>query len=234
MGRGNEESRTSSVGLVGDGDEIDLLEDFERLFEITFSNNEAEQILTLGEAHEIICSKLPDSQEIQVKCLTAMTYYRLNRALGAGGKMHPGSQITIPPDLTPKEFQKLLEDESKLDLEFLTHPSSWVEFLFYFQFLSWVAAPILFSGVLAAVSGILVFLIFHGLWRLADQHDKRVWAFDGTVADLAKQAAQNNFGKLVSQGGKWNKVEVWKSMAAIIEFHTGYPTEQMTPDMKFI
>ena len=113
--------RPKSVGIVGDGDDVDVIEDFEATFEIIISDAEAESIVTLGEAYELICSKLPTNQKQQKKCLTAMAYYRLNRALCDYGKMRATTRIEVPESQSPKSFQKQLEERSNLRLDFLTY-----------------------------------------------------------------------------------------------------------------
>ncbi len=43
--------------MVGDGDEVEFLEDIERAFSVRFTDNEAEAITTLGEMHRAILAK---------------------------------------------------------------------------------------------------------------------------------------------------------------------------------
>ncbi|MGC3936489.1 hypothetical protein ACOTTU_01650 [Roseobacter sp. EG26] len=234
MAHRHTKQKPKSVGVVGDGDDVELLEDFEAVFAIAITDKEAESILTLGEAHEIICSKIPKNHEEQVKCLSAMAYYRLNRAIKAHGKIQPLERLELRAGTSPKVFQKHLENNSNLSLEFLTRISSWVVALFLLQFVTWIAATIVFSGMLSIIAGFLTFSFTHALWRIAEHRDRHVWAFDGTIADLSRRAAEVNFGKLVSLGGKWNETEVWRTMTSVIQSHTGFPQDQMTPKMQFI
>ena len=46
-----------NIGMVGDGDEVELLEDIERAFSVRFTDDEAEAIVTLGDLHEAIMTK---------------------------------------------------------------------------------------------------------------------------------------------------------------------------------
>lgn len=230
----DEEQKSESVGFAGDGDDSALIEDFEAIFEITISKEDAESIVTLREAYDVIRSKLPNKKEQQNKCRTAMAYYRLNRAFGDRRKANPALRLEVPAGKSPKGYQKQLEERSNLRLDFLTIASLWVSILAILQLVTWIAAPIMFSGFFAVLVGILIFAISHGLWRLADHFDKRVWIFDGTMGDLARQASEINFGKLVSLGGNWKEADVWKIMTSIIHGHTGFPADKMTPDMKFI
>ncbi|WP_282607030.1 acyl carrier protein [Pelagibius sp. Alg239-R121] len=230
----NKSQELKSVGIIGDGDDVQLIEDLESAFKITFSDEEAESIFTLGEAFEVVCSKLPSSQKLQNKCLTAMAYYRLNKAFCGHGKIKLSTRVEVPVDLSPRSFQRQLEEMTNLKLDFLTKASLWVVILSLLQFVTWIVAPIMFSGFIAILVGILVVAVSHTLWRFADSIDERVWVFDGTLGDLSRQASEVNLGQLVSLGGRWTESDVWKTMTTIIHDLTGFPPENMTPETKFI
>lgn len=223
-----------SVGIVGDGDDIGLIEDFEAVFAISFSDEEGKIINTLGDAYNLICSKLPGDKNQQVKCRTAMAYYRLNRALRERGRLRPEARVSPPTDISPRSFQRKLEEQSGLKLDFLTRASFLTSALFFLQFFTWIAAPVLFDGVAAFLLAISIATASHGLWRIADRMDKEVWTFQGTLGDLARKASEINFGKMASQGGRWTESEVWKTMTSIIHDHTGFPLDDMKPELKFI
>lgn len=230
----NETQDLKSVGIVGDGDDVELIEAFESTFKISFSNEEAESMSTLGQAFEAICSKLPTTQSQQNKCLTAMAYYRLNRALCDDGKIDLGTRVKVPHGQSPKSFQKQLERRADLKLHFLTGTSTRTTILFFFQFVSWMVAPVMLSGSSAFLGAVVIAAGSHILWRFADSSDERVWVFNGTLGDLSRQASETNFGKLVSLGGTWKEPDVWKIMTSIIHDYTGFPPDNMTPEMKFI
>ncbi|WP_299282397.1 hypothetical protein [uncultured Tateyamaria sp.] len=99
---------------------------------------------------------------------------------------------------------------------------------------TWAAGPILFSGLYAIAVGILIFVLNIAIWRYATSIDQRVWIFKGTLADLSRQASKENIGKLVSEGGKWKRADVWAVMTKIISDETGFPAEKMRPAMTFI
>lgn len=226
--------KTNSVGLGGDGDDVDLMEDFESVFQIKITDKEAENIVILNDAFELICSKLPTDVTHNKKCLTAMAYYRLNKALGNSRKTIPSTEIKVPSDQTPKDFQKHLEQVSQLKLDFATRSSRWVDAIRFLQLISWIAAPVVWSGFAALVGSIALFAATHIVWRLADRADSRVWAYNGTIADLARIASQRNIGTLVSSGGKWGKDDVWRTMVLVIHDMTGYPMNKMKPETNFI
>lgn len=230
----NLKQNTNSVGLWGDGDEIELIQYFETTFAISFSNEEAEQIYTLGDAYSLICSKLPKKSERTEKCLTAMAYYKVNRALCENGKLPTQSLVALPEGQTPKSFQNMLEERSGLKLPFLSRASLWVDILFFLQFITWIIAPIFWSGGQATLIGLCIAAASHTVWRVANNADNRVLTFHGTVEDLSRLASEQNIGTLISQGGTWKASDVWWIMTSLIQECTGYSARDMTPEMKFI
>lgn len=226
--------RLKSVGLVGDGDDVELITSFESTFGISFSQDELQNLVTLDDAHKIICAKLPNNQSQQKKCLTAMAYYRLNRALLDEGKSKLETHIAVPDGQNPRQFQRRLEQKAQLKLDFLTKPSRWVTSLFVLQFIGFFVAMIILHGWAGIFGGFLAATIFHFLWRYATILDNRVWVFEGTLADLSRRASEANIGNLVALGGRWKEADIWKVMTSLVNETTGFPQEKMTPDMKFI
>lgn len=108
----NRNSQPKSVGVVGDGDDVAILVAIEDVFKIAIMDEDAESIRTLEDAHSVICSKLPDDETEQTKCLTAMAYYRLNRAMQNHGKAWPSERAEAPEGISPREFQQQLEEGS--------------------------------------------------------------------------------------------------------------------------
>ncbi len=223
-----------SAGIVGDGDELAILGAIEDVFKIAITKEEAASIRTLEDAHAVICSRLPNDRSEQTRCLTSMAYYRLTRAMQRGGKISLKKRVEMPAATTPREFQKQLEKASGLKLPFLTTPSTWVNIIGWFMLGTWMTGPVLFSGFHATAVSILLFAGNFAVWRVATRLDRRVWAFSGTVADLSRQASEENIGQLVCEGGKWQKADIWAAMTKIIADETGFPAEDMRPAMAFI
>jgi hypothetical protein len=70
----------NTLGLVGDLDDVELVELVERAFDITFSPREMEQILTVGEFYDLLLTKIPPNGADR-QCASAMAFYRLRSAL---------------------------------------------------------------------------------------------------------------------------------------------------------
>lgn len=97
----NRNSQPKSVGVVGDGDYVAILEAIEDVFKVAIMDKEAESIRTLEDAQSIICSKLPNDESEQTRCLSSMAYYRLNRALEEDGKAKLSKRIEVPIAISP-------------------------------------------------------------------------------------------------------------------------------------
>lgn len=121
-----------------------------------------------------------------------------------------------------------------MQLPFLTTSSTWVNIIGWATLATWIAGTILSSGFYAIAVGILIFVLNIAIWRFAATIDHRVWIFKGTLADLSRQASEENIGQLVSEGGKWERADVWRVMTKIISDETGFPAERMRPAMTFI
>lgn len=230
----NRDKQPKSVGVVGDGDDVTIIEAFEDVFKVAIMDEEAESIRTLEDAHSVICSKLPKDENEQMKCLTAMAYYRLNRTMLDHGKTKPSKRVEVPKAISPQEFQQQLEKGSGLQLPFLTTSSTWVNAIGWSILATWIAGPVLFSGFYAIAVGLITLVLNFAIWRFATSIDQQVWIFKGTLADLSRRASEENIGHLVSEGGKWKAADVWTAMTKIISDETGFPAERMRPAMTFI
>ena len=71
----------NSLHLVGDGDDVEILSDIETAFGVQISDHEAERLNTLGNLHDLLVSKLNASDSRRSVCITAVSFYRLKRAL---------------------------------------------------------------------------------------------------------------------------------------------------------
>ncbi|WP_299282393.1 hypothetical protein [uncultured Tateyamaria sp.] len=100
----NRDTQPKSVGIVGDGDDVAIIEAIEYVFKIAIMDEDAESIRTLEDAHSVICSKLRNEENEQTKCLTAMAYYRLNRVMQDRGEARLSERVEAPETIRPREF----------------------------------------------------------------------------------------------------------------------------------
>ena len=83
---------TDSLHLVGDGDDVEVVEWVERVFGISISNRETQETLTVGQLFDLIEAKCGTSATEM--CLSQVAFYRLRRALrelGAASAIEPAT-----------------------------------------------------------------------------------------------------------------------------------------------
>ena len=82
-----------SLDLVGDGDELELIEDVEEIFAIKFADAELEACRTAGDLNDIVWRHLSEHADASnSRCMSAMAFHALRRSLvsaGAGRKSGP-------------------------------------------------------------------------------------------------------------------------------------------------
>lgn len=71
---------SSSLGLQDDLDDIDLIEDVEGAFGFQLSDCDLSHCRTVGDLFELVKARLP-TRGLVGNCATAMTFYRLRRAI---------------------------------------------------------------------------------------------------------------------------------------------------------
>lgn len=185
---------TFSLGLAGDLDDVELIQDVEAAFGIRLADDEIERCSTVGQLFELIEAHLPQMPSGH-SCATAMCFYRLRRALQPHSAiaLKPKTSISALSAVPVRKLHQIIETECGLrpPLQYIT---SWgclalllvlaLPFgLFAIGMPSWVALP-------SATLGI-------GLYRLAPiQLPGEVETF----GDLVRIVASRSIGALAEQG----------------------------------
>ncbi len=219
---------TETLGLVGDGDEIDLVEDIESAFGIMFSNEEAESCLTVGDAFDLIKGWFQTSDGS--RCVTAMAFYRVRRALGESGRnLRPES--SLPTGQSAKSL--LNELAARSGLRFPRRNLTWVGGCGLLLILAGFFATVVlldarpdywWVGAVAFCLG--VFAVTVDPCVLPDGCE--------TVGGLSRKVAALNFGKLVGDGARPTDRDVWAALVSVLADYTTAPASEIKPDMHFI
>jgi hypothetical protein len=205
--------------LAGDGDEIDLIVDIERLFDVTFRNDEAETVQTVGDLYDLLLRKLPPN-DADRKCASAMTFYRLRRALremGYAARLTPASPIALLEEHSARRAFKALEERSGLQLPALRLTA----FGAVGCAIAWgaIAAIIVWSAVKGldwiTAAGGLAGAIPVGV-AIARFDPQRLPRDMQTLADLVRQTAPLNFGRLAKHGARHSDGDVWDAMVTVL------------------
>ena len=201
-----------SLNLVGDGDDLDLIEDIEKSFQIKLQDEEVEQWRTVGDIYRCLLAKIEASKEHQTKCAGQMAFYVVREILN---ELVPAAKITPETnfaDLKLKNHEKIPELlVQKYDLWTpAISPSGW--------------------GCL----GILLVWLIGGMWLYANEFS--LWyltiliilgiaaslfvmpkKFDGTVGAFAMKLAGLNYAHFVKKGARLDRLRLWDALGHIFE-----------------
>lgn len=215
---------TSSLGLAGDLDDVELIQDVEAAFGIRLLDEEISRCSTVGHLFNLIETRLPDVPRGQ-SCATAMCFYRLRRAL------QPHSAIALKPKTSimalravpVRKVHHIIETECGL-----RPPPQYITFWGCLALLLVIALPFgLFSigmpwwvALPSAALGI-------GLYWLAPvQLPGEVETF----GDLVRIVASRSIGALAGQGARLGPGEAWQSFTDVLSDHTQLSKCEIGPE----
>ncbi|MCV3765985.1 acyl carrier protein [Rhizobium sp. TRM95796] len=213
---------TNSMGLYGDGDESELLEDVEEAFGCRFNEFELEHVRTVGDFFNAVAAKLP-AGAAEGRCATAMTFFRLRRALQPriGTKLRPHTPITVLSSIPTREIHRIIEKDCHLRAPFLELP-----LLGYAALVLMIAAPItiLVSGYswwLAITSAVLACAVL----KIAPI---RLPSRIATFGDLARIVSSKNIRLLADEGARLREQEAWDALKEVLADHTSLLKQEIT------
>jgi len=203
----------SSLALVGDGDEVDLLDEIQAAFDVTFTDSEAESCRTVGDLFDVLMTKIAPAEGAN-RCATAMAFYRLRRAIGAG---HAGPHSMLRDVLTgtPRQAYARLGSATGLRMPALV-----------FGAVGWFGMMVVLPGILASAAFWQAASSFWAVPFLISMLGILVAFFDrkpeaATLGDLARQVAVLNFAHLARSGARSVRVDVWKNFVQLLRQETG-------------
>ncbi|RVU38643.1 acyl carrier protein [Hwanghaeella grinnelliae] len=217
------------LGLAGDGDELDLVDDIEEAFRVRFALEALEAVRTVGELFEHLEDRRPKNIDAGGRCATAMCFYRLRKALQpyAAVQLRPDTPIEELRGISGRKLRQLISSEDGLQPP-----------MFHLSRISWAA---LFSAIafgllalfahwpwyIACLSMILFcFLCYMAPIRLPE--DVR------TLGDLAKMLTTTSIGSLVERGARLGRDEAWDIYLELLARHTGIPKQLIMRDTYLI
>jgi acyl carrier protein len=212
-------------GLPGDELELEFAEwesTLERIFDVEFTDEETEQLLTVGDLHDLLLRKMSPGGE---KCASAMSYYRLRRAVM---KNFPGKQLSPSFDLSRLDSTsahvlfKDLERATGLNLpmadltrigligEAILLPSLAVGFVgaipaFVYSRIDGPYSDVVWwLWIIAFLGGIVLSVV------LARLDPGRIPEDCRTLGGLAKRTAELSYGRLIRLGAARRDEDIWK------------------------
>ena len=218
---------SNTLGLVGDSDDVDLLQDVELAFGIRFADAETIECHTVGDLYAILTSRFDGARDETGRCAMAMTFYRLRQGLSACGVakgLRPDTPVGDLSTLTVKKLFKQIRAETGLRLPdlMLTIPGT-IGFLGLTAGLLGLpvvlaaAAHFWFVPTIAALFGLLMVRIDPGRFPSGCE----------TFGDLTRRIAAMNFGTLVAEGVAPRSKHLWDALVEVLSEHTATPKSEI-------
>lgn len=215
---------SSSLGLQGDFDDIDLIEDVEGAFGFQLSDCDLSHCRTVGDLFELVKARLP-TRGLVGNCATAMTFYRLRRAIQPRITitLRPGTSISALSDLRVQELLRIIKEDCGL------RPP--IHVVSYWGCIALAAIPVLSVAALALgwgwrgafLSDLLAIIVFR----------KMPVRLPGTIltfGDLVRSVSSRNIGTLTEQGARLRVSEAWDVFRDVLSDHTTLPKETIAPE----
>jgi hypothetical protein len=214
----------TSLGLDGDLDDVDLVEDIETAFAVRFADEDISKCRTVGDVFALVAATLPKNK-VGGSCATAMCFYRLRRAL------QPRHDIELRPD-TPidqlrvdsvRELYRLIEHDCDLRA-----PPKIISV--------WGCIALVLIGALPLAS-----VMFGASWWMAAASAFPAVAFYAAApirlpadvanfGDLVRRVADRSIGSLQAKGARVSSPEAWSAFKGIVADHTVLPRDEISPD----
>lgn len=215
---------TSSLGLAGDLDDVELIQDVEAAFGVRLEDDEIERCSTVGQLFELIKARLPDLPSGQ-SCATAMCFYRLRRALQPHSviALKPKTSIGALGSLPVRKLHRIIETECGL-----RPPPQYITFWGCLALLLVVTLPFgLFAVGMPWWSALPSAALGIGLYRLAPiQLPGEVETF----GDLVRIVASRSIGALAGQGARLGPEEAWQAFKDVLSDHTQLSKDEIGPE----
>lgn len=230
----------NDLGLVGDGDELDLIVDVEAAFAVAFEDTELELMLTVGQMYDALLNRIGSKDRQAELCFSVLVFYRLRRALMpfmSGERLGPKSLINSRLSAKyPDRIVAQLENETDFTLPGLVMGvPQWLGCLVMLSifFLPGAARALTpwpsFIGYLA-----IPFVLAAGFMLVKLKRGSRFSADYADLGTLTRKVVALNYGKLLQEHGYPGDDDLWSAFVAIIEDHSAIPKLDINRETRFI
>lgn len=214
----------SSLGLAGDLDDVELIEDVEGAFGFRFSDEEVERCSTVGHLFELVEARLPDIGS-RVGCASAMCFYRLRRVLRyrTPVELRSTTPIDALSSLPVRTLYQVIKSECGL-----RPPVSVMSIWGCTALLLVAAIPISAVAIgwpwwiALMLAGLAIALFRIAPIRLPNNVE--------TFGDLVKMVTSRSIGALSEQGARLGPNEAWTAFKDVLSDHTVLPKSEITMD----
>jgi len=209
-------TKPDTVGLLGDGDDIELLEAIESSFQIEFGEAAA-KCFTVGDLYETLLGLVPTSS-VPGLCATSMAFYRVRstlcRVAVQDGPIKPSTRLSGLTTLSPRRLNARLEQDHGL-----------ARLPLRLSVLGGIGLAMLLSGVVGGVMVVALPLLWPILLLIPIgfamvRLDEGAYR-DMTVGDLARDVARRNFSHFASGGADTRPAALWRTLCELVAEETG-------------
>jgi hypothetical protein len=219
---GSREAERTLLGLSGDLDDVELVQDVEQAFRVRLPDDELSRCHTVGDLFELVAARLPSRANAD-RCATAMCFYRLRRAvlaLAPDVQLHPSTPIEVLQGIPVKSLYRSIEGVGGL-----RPPLPYISVWGGFSLLLAVAAPIglLLCGApwWAAVLAVPVAITAYRFSPVRLPPQVKI------VRDLVECVAARSVATLADQGARLRPAEAWKALQTVCADHAATPAGEI-------
>ena len=200
-----------SLGLSGDMDDVELVQDVELAFGIRLPADQLARCETVGNLLEIVVGQLPDELGNAGRCASTMCFYRVRRAvLGISPhlELRPSTPIAALRSISIKLLYRALQDAEGLRPP-AAYLSGWGGLCLFLA----LAVPTgwAFWSVPGWVA-VLVMMMSFCLFRLSPV---RLPPNLRTIRDLVELVTARNIGTLAVQGARLRVADAWTALQVV-------------------
>jgi hypothetical protein len=195
-----------------DADDFDeLIMDIEEDFGVRFANDEFKNCMSVGEAFDVVWTKLPRSLTSHGKCPSQMTFYRLRSAVG---------DKTLRPDMPLRSIARL----SYADLRQTLEADGWKmpvrNAAMATLGFSLLAAIVTMAALWPSIGAWALLLALIAFIVMVQWLHNRVftvgWPTARTLGDVAKEMAYLNTNSLLLRGASYSQRMLWERVLAAL------------------
>jgi len=214
---------SSSLGLQGDLDDVEMIQDVEKAFGFRLSDGDLSRCRTVGDLFELVEAHLPASG-LEGNCATAMAFYRLRRAIQPriDTALRPTTPISALSTIRVHDLHRIVKEECGL------RPP--MQYISFWGCAALIAIPALPVGALVLGLGWWVAFLSALLAIIAYRKTSiRLPDTILTFGDLVRLVSSRSVGALAKQGARLRASEAWDAFKDIIADHTLLPKEAISP-----
>lgn len=204
--------------MVGDGDDVDVVEAVESAFAIEISNEEAEGSETFGQLFDVVSAKFGHSHIVHPKCPGAVAFYKLRSGLRKSGYEGP---ITPSSDLSgffrsvgARKVRRALANETGLELPGLALSTLSIVVLGGILTVGGVAAFMCNSWLLAFSTTCLLLALAFMLPTVLPKKQAQMGAF-------TQDCVAWNYGHLARLCGGVRSRDIWEALVIVVRESSG-------------